>query len=284
MFEIKKMTACTFEEVMTAWNKGFEGYFADVHMGLDDFLRRMTNEDLSPEYSIVAFKDGQPIGIVMNGVRTIQGKKICWNGGTGVAMSERGTGVGKKLIQEALKIYEELDCELATLEAIEQNEPAIALYESVGYEIKDLVAHHSHEGSFMDDPNENCTVRSCHPNQLAKLSFYHHFSTWQTQVQSAKGAEALIAYNEQDEPIGYALFRKNDELKRAALYQCVAAPQVNHPQAILKKLLYTALDGSNETMQRTVVNLPVTDPLHSLLQQIGFQEKVKQVTMVKMMK
>ena len=40
-------------------------------------------EGLSPRLSVVAFKNNEPVGIVKNGIREIDGKKVAWNCGTG---------------------------------------------------------------------------------------------------------------------------------------------------------------------------------------------------------
>ncbi len=54
-------------------------------------------EGLSAELSIIAFQDEQPVGIALSGLRTIDGKKVAWNGGTGVAVPLRSQGVDGNL-------------------------------------------------------------------------------------------------------------------------------------------------------------------------------------------
>jgi hypothetical protein len=85
MITIKPLKNCRLDQILDAWNRGFEGYFVPINMTLDSFLSRMVFEGLSPELSIVAFDEEEPVGIIMNGVRDIKGKKQAWNGGTGVA-------------------------------------------------------------------------------------------------------------------------------------------------------------------------------------------------------
>lgn len=141
---IKRLYECSLEQVLQAWNEGFEGYFTDATMNVEMFTRRMVLDGLSPRLSLVAFVDGEPAGVVLNGVRMARGKKISTNSGTGVATRFRGTGVSRALLDAMLDVYREEGVEIATLEAITQNERAIALYEKYGYAITGHVTFLQH--------------------------------------------------------------------------------------------------------------------------------------------
>ncbi len=134
---IKKLSQCTLDEALKAWNDGFEGYFVPIQLNAEAFLNRLVGEGLSPNHSIVAFDENRPVGIVLNGFRIVNGKKISWNGGTGVATDYRGKGVSRALMEETLAIYKQENVDIATLEVIKENERAIKLYEKYGYEISD---------------------------------------------------------------------------------------------------------------------------------------------------
>ena len=131
MITIKRLSQCTLEDAVVAWNKGFEGYYFDMTTTVDFFTRRLILEGLSPSLSVIAYDDERPVGIILNGIRLINGKKVSWNGGTGVDPEYRGKGVGKKLIEAVLAIYEVEGVEVATLEAVKENVKAISLYEAV---------------------------------------------------------------------------------------------------------------------------------------------------------
>src|SRR4051812_32013581 len=105
MLEIKRLTECTYDQALTAWNTGFEGYFVNLNMTHEMFLKRFPMEDLKPSLSVAAFYDGEPAGLIVNGIRTVNGTKIAWNGGTAVATKFRKQGVGRALINATLDIY-----------------------------------------------------------------------------------------------------------------------------------------------------------------------------------
>jgi hypothetical protein len=78
--KIKKLSQCSLEEALTAWNKGFEGYLVPIKMDIEAFINRVVHEGLSPEKSIIAFMHEEPSGIIMTGIREVSGRKIAWNG------------------------------------------------------------------------------------------------------------------------------------------------------------------------------------------------------------
>ena len=96
--EIKKLSDCTLQEIVTAWNRGFTGYLVQLEMNETAFITRLVSEGLSLEHSIVTFVNNEPVGIITNGFRTIDGKQMAWNGGTGIAPEFRGKGLIKQMI------------------------------------------------------------------------------------------------------------------------------------------------------------------------------------------
>lgn len=216
--EMKRLTDCTLREMVVAWNRGFNGYAVDLAMDETVFVNRLVTEGLSPHHSIVAFVEGEPVGIIMNGFRKRGGKTIAWNGGTAIAPEYRGSGIIHSLMQETMTIYEQEKVQVATLEAIKSNEKAIKLYEKYGYAVVDELVFLV--GKRQDvEPME---YESCRPEQLLFLPNYQERAVWQCQPDSLKYGEAYI-FKESERVIGYSLFRKvwdeEGKLIRINVYQ-----------------------------------------------------------------
>jgi hypothetical protein len=79
--EIRRLSACSFDEAVKIWNEGFKGYFVDMTMSVDGYLSRLHGEGLSPEFSLLAFCEGGLAGFLLNGIRMSAGRKVAWNGG-----------------------------------------------------------------------------------------------------------------------------------------------------------------------------------------------------------
>jgi GNAT superfamily N-acetyltransferase len=290
MITIKRLSQCTLEEALTAWNKGFEGYYFDMTLSLESFFNRMVLENLSPALSVVAFHDSKPVGLVLNGIRTIDGKKIAWNGGTGVAPEYRSKGVGVKLMEEVLSLYEKENVDTATLEAVSHNDRAIKLYEKMGYQVVDRIAHLGLSAPLkFKEPTGGFRVQVKKVRDVQDVSFYNKLMPWQVQWQNIRDGESIHALDEKGETIGFALSkRKYDDdgtLSGILLFQCEAHPEHQEKEAVLRTLLHEAFAFSyTEEIHRTAVNLSKSNQLvHEILEKVGFIEKAEQVFMIKEM-
>lgn len=116
----------TLAEIFTT---GFEGYFMPVRMTEDLMWNHVHNYDIDLEASFVAVDSGQYVGIVLTGIRDTRS----WIGGLGVNVSHRRQGVGRRLMQAVMDDSWRRGLEQVMLEVIESNEPARAMYRSLGF-------------------------------------------------------------------------------------------------------------------------------------------------------
>lgn len=279
--QIRRLTECTIQEIITAWNKGFEGYFVQLEMTPEMFFNRLVNEGLSLPHSIVAFDDVAPVGIVLNGFRVIDGKKTAWNGGTGIATEYRGKGVSALLMEEILKIYEEEGCEVATLEAIKENERAIRLYARFGYEVTDSLVYLA--GTLEGTNNSRVQTESIRPEQLPTYSFYKQNVPWQCQWQSVKSGEAQIYFDGEQNPVGYSLFKRvwnqEGQLEKVFLFQVELMGEVT--EETLQPVLSAITEQQTHPVSFMTVNASKSNPVIQYLLGRGFKITTEQVQMVK---
>ncbi|MGG1658907.1 GNAT family N-acetyltransferase [Brevibacillus sp. NRS-1366] len=294
MITIKRMSECTFAEVTKAWNRGFEGYYIPVTMTEESLVQRLGAEGYVMSLSVVAFDGTEPVGLVANGLRMIGDQKVAWNGGTGVATEYRRQGVGRLLIQATLDLYREAGMDVATLEALSQNEKAIALYEQLGYRVDDRLLFWQRmdalpEQAFGEQVNSPYQVRAAWAQEVAALPFYRADVPWQNQWQSLRDAQTLLVEDQSGQVVGYAMYKSvlNEEgtLSAIVLRQCVA--QSGHPDA--KNILATALAKVYAPYElvcrRSTFNLRASDEmLFELLEGAGFTSSgTEQVYMSKQM-
>ncbi|WP_246009520.1 GNAT family N-acetyltransferase [Brevibacillus fluminis] len=291
MVTIKKLSECTFLQAVEAWNKGFEGYFFDATTTVDRFITRFAYEGLSSDLSIVAFHDDQPVGLILSGVRTIDGKKVAWNGGTGVASAYRKQGVGREMMKALMALYEEAGIDVAILEAFRQNEKAIALYQQMGYEIIDQLLFLQNTEAFETNPFADAkklpfTVKHGIPQDVRHLSFSDTLHPWQTQWQGVRDGESLIVLNADGQEVGYAIYKRSfDESGKplqVSLLQCEVRP--GHVQAddIVRLALSHAFAPWDVACKRTTFNLPASkERVVQSLASAGFTPSMEQVYMRK---
>ena len=290
--EIRRLSSCSFDQALQAWNEGFQGYFVDLTLSLDAYVGRFKSEGLSPEYSLMAFYDGRPVGFLLNGLRTIEAGKVAWNGGTGVSPEFRGRRVATALMRATLDLYREHGVEVATLEAIRENESAISLYRKFGYEIVDRLLFLRHEGkidsrSLATNDAGLLSVKSVPPQLIGKLSFYPKLVPWQAQWQSVSlsNGEALVVSDTDGMEVGYALYnRKLDEqgsLASIVLHQCVVNPECAEGEGIVRSALQYLYAPLEVECRRSTHNLSASNPtVERMLQACGLTPFVEQVHMV----
>ncbi|MEH7388344.1 GNAT family N-acetyltransferase [Bacillus sp. JJ1521] len=290
MIAIKRLSESTLEDAVVAWNKGFEGYYFDMTTTIDHFTRRLILEGLSPTLSVIAYDGDRPVGLILNGIRLINGKKVSWNGGTGVDPEYRRKGVGKKLIEAVLAIYEDEGVEIATLEAVKENVKAISLYEKVGYQIIDELVHLQHPDELSKDAflseNKQFTFIKGIPIDASQVPFYKAMVSWQTQWNNARDGESILALDEDKAIAGYAIYKRlfNEEgkLQSIILLQCEAEPSHDRKQDIVNGLLSMVYRPMALNVGRTAANISVSNKiLRNLLEKEGFKVKAEQVFMVK---
>jgi len=109
-------------ELAELFTRGYEGYFVPMHFD-EPTLRYMVEAwDIDLSRSRVA----PDAGLANLAIRGDRG----WIGGIAVVSEQRRGGVGRALMEAVL----ELAPSTVLLEVIEANEPAIKLYESLGFE------------------------------------------------------------------------------------------------------------------------------------------------------
>ena len=118
-------------ELVDILNRGFEGYFVPITFHVMAFLNMLRKDGIDLTASRVILKDDRPIGIALLARRGWISRLAAM----GIGREYRGTGAGSwcmaQIIQEARQRGERE----MLLEVIEQNAPAIHLYEKFGFDI-----------------------------------------------------------------------------------------------------------------------------------------------------
>lgn len=288
MLKIKRLSEISLDEALAVWNQGFEGYFTDINMNLDAFTTRLVSEDMSLKLSIIGYMDEEPVGIVLNGVRVNNGKKIAWNGGTGVPVKWRGKGIGKQLMQATLEIYKEEGVDTATLEAMSQNENAIKLYESVGYQVVDRLLFLQKAGKLAQDAFHT-DIQFQLKKGIAIDALNHGLLNndvpWQTQWQSIRKDGELAVVSDGGEDVAYFLYKRgfspDGKIASIIIYQAGVNDKGNSVEDAVRFGLRNIFEPNMECTRMTF-NFPQTNKeVVKVLQKEGFESNLEQVFMKK---
>src|SRR6266498_2185739 len=154
-FEIKLASDYSIPDLVEILNRGFENYFVPIAFNVTTFLNMVRKDGTDLTSSRLLLSDGVEAGIALIARRGWTSRLAAM----GIAKEYRGLGAGswfmRRLIDEAC---ERGDREMV-LEVIEQNEPAVRLYQKHGFEIvrrlvsyirKDAIEETVHKLSEMD--------------------------------------------------------------------------------------------------------------------------------------
>lgn len=210
----KSLGECSIADITALWNTGFEQYVNDMTRTEFQMAVRMGRHHIHPEMSVAAFAGDTPAGFVMVGWRDIGGRKLAWNGGTGVAVPFRGRGLSKQLLAEAIRRVRARGAERLSLEARTDNTRAVAAYRSQGFVVADRLLDMSRTDGFVDMPfrRERDAGYYCvrgEPGRAGGLPFYDSSrSSWTTEWFNLDGGQSLIAFDSSGAPAGYALYQE----------------------------------------------------------------------------
>lgn len=137
-------------DLVAILNRGFEGYFVPITFHVTSFLNMVRKDGIDLTTSRVLLKDDKPIGIALIARRGWTSRLAAM----GVAKEGRGMGAGSWFMDGLIHEARQRGEREMLLEVIEQNAPAVRLYEKYGFEVvrrliglvrKDAVEHGSGE-------------------------------------------------------------------------------------------------------------------------------------------
>ena len=122
-------------ELADLFNAGYSDYFVPIEVDEPALDGLVAAWDIDLDASRVARLDGRPAGFAFLAIRGLTG----WIGGMGVEPDARRRGLGDALMRGVIDVGRERGLKAIWLEVLEQNAPARALYEKLGFEhVRDL--------------------------------------------------------------------------------------------------------------------------------------------------
>lgn len=302
---IGRLNECTLDQIVMLKTRGFEGYKEQfglfrttsgkqesiTRQRLMKILSYLVNHHICPDCSVVAFVDEKPVGFVFIAFKTVQQKKLAWNGGTGVFPEYRGQGIAKAMMRKVEEILQDEQIDQALLEVVVQNKNAIAAYENAGFTKIDQLSGLSHAGALNAPFSTRALDRGWRviydkPEAVSKLNFYRNNAAWGCMWHNLNQGKSVILYDADREPLAYALFSKTTDAKRnletIELYQCEACSTGSDPETLYRWLLDEVFGPFDSTFLRKTVNLSMaTKDLIDILKEAGFTTEYEQYLMIR---
>ena len=116
-------------ELVRVFNLGFSDYLVPMQMDEAALADHIANNDIDLECSRVAV-DVEPVGFALVARRGTE----AWIGGMGTSPAYRRIGLGARTLTAAIEAAAAVGVAAVWLEVLEDNAPAIGLYERLGFE------------------------------------------------------------------------------------------------------------------------------------------------------
>lgn len=102
MLTYKTLETTDVETLHKAFVEAFSDYQVKIDMPLEKFLLMKERRGYNPNISMGAFKDGQLVGFVFNGLRSWNGKSTVYDMGSGVVLNYRKQGITSTIIRKLM--------------------------------------------------------------------------------------------------------------------------------------------------------------------------------------
>jgi ribosomal protein S18 acetylase RimI-like enzyme len=186
-FQIISLSGTPVEKIHEAFTDAFSEYEVKLDMPLEKLVEMMKTRDLNPDFSVGCFDGDLLVGFILTGYREINGQKLCYDGGTGVIKAYQRKGIGEMLLKELLLILREKQVDRFVLEVLENNTPAIKLYEKHGFvKTRKLECFEIEKHELHTVPDRGFGITVTNPATLIQNEEIYRLypPTWQNEIQS----------------------------------------------------------------------------------------------------
>jgi ribosomal protein S18 acetylase RimI-like enzyme len=253
--EIKNLNTITADELLSVFNKSFSDYIVPFHLSQEQLEMKITADKIDLNLSVGAFESGELTGFILNAEKEEDGKRITYNGGTGVVPEFRGQGLVRKMYDYILPVFRERETDVLTLEVIEGNNSAIRAYENLGFKmVRKLLCFNGIIN--LEEKEINISIKKVENFQWEKFrSFWDIEPSWQSSItvlENIRQSCTILGAYKDEQLKGYIIY--NPAVKK--VYQ-IAVDQNSRRQGIGTKLL-SAIGQMNGGQAISVNNIDDT--------------------------
>ncbi|MGK7396388.1 MAG: GNAT family N-acetyltransferase [Candidatus Cyclobacteriaceae bacterium M3_2C_046] len=266
----------------SAFMKAFSDYPSFNSLSHNQFIQRFLNKlNLNSQLSGGAFHQRQLVGFVYSRLNHYQNKYTAYNGGTGVIPDYRGMGITGKIYQHLLPQFKDAGVQQGVLEVLTINQPALKVYQKIGFKINKLYRCYKLKKSHFKLPEVpdklqlKLTSAPCW-EQWAEMSEYEPSFLDQTiNLRQNLSHEKVLEAFWENKRAGYIIFQPaNGRISQLAVH-----PDFRR-QGIATLLIYQVFQNI-QNQELTLINVDESAvKLQKFLLAIGFNNVINQYEMV----
>lgn len=271
---ITTLEGSTLSEITTVFNDSFADYILPMQLTEEQLSMKMKTDRVDLRYSVGVVDQGVLVGFILHGTDIIDGKKVLYNGGTGVVPAYRG----QRLVGQMYAFLKPLisDFDSSILEVIVGNDAAIKSYEKVGFSIeRQLNCYKADLQPKKDSLSFAVTVSKNYDWDLFQ-SFWDWKPTWSSTnaaLSLLASTNVLLTIELDHKVVGYLIY--HPLLKR--IQQFAVAKETRNRGIAASLFAYVV---EHYTTNLSVINVDHTDEkTNSFLLNRGFEKYIQQYEM-----
>lgn len=276
--KIHSLTSTTIAELVEVFNASFEDYFIPIQLSEVSLLDKMKTENVFLDYSVGVSINNQLVAFILIGIDSKNNQLLSYNAGTGVIPEFRGQHLPQKMYDYLLPLLHKNNIRSHYLEVITQNQKAIKIYESIGYQVTKKVTCFKGKINEPKQPFDYQIFEFDFVSQSTIESFWNHQPTYQNTLSSInrnKNAHTFLGVFSENGLLAYIIYaNSNARVKQFGVDK-------NYRKSLLGQQLFYQVQKANLNQEISLINIDSNDTESvAFLQKIGLSTTVEQYEMV----
>ena len=265
--EIKTLENTPVAVIASTFNEAFSDYFIRLQFTEESMAAKMKSEGILLRYSVGAFEGGQLVGFILNGYDMLNGVKTIYNAGTGVIPSYRGKRITTLLYEYAIHMLEREGVYSHLLEVIDNNHPAMHVYEEIGFKKGRKLLAFKNDSSIQGIASFQFKQLNDIPPEA--IVFSNMEAAWQNSlasVERAKTGHQLLGAFDNEKLVGFAAYvPTTGRVKQLAVHP-------HHRRKGVGTTLLQFIQQNTGATQLVITNVDENyEPAIMFLRALGFQ-------------
>ena len=210
--ECRFLRAGQFAAIHKTFIEGFADYIIKFELTERQFQNHITLNAVELDRSAGCFDADRTIGVSLNGFGAWEGKRTVYDAGTTVIPEYRRRGASRAMFEWMIPMFADEGYEQFLLEVITQNDPAIRLYEMLGFNrTRELLLLEAGPTTPLEYPAPpSVEIREIHRHEnIPYEAFWEGKPSWQNSLEAIERTKQLKrvfgAFNG-PECVGYIVF------------------------------------------------------------------------------
>ncbi len=210
--ECRFLRAQQFGAIHKTFLEGFADYIIQFELTERQFQNHITLNAVALDRSAGCFDADRPVGVSLNGFGDWEGKATVYDAGTTVIPEYRRRGISRAMFEWMIPMFAAEGYKQFLLEVITNNDPAVSLYERLGFRrTRELLLLEAEPNISLERPSPvDVEIREIHRHEDIPFAlFWDGKPSWQNSLDAIERSiqmKRLLGAFIDNECVGYIIF------------------------------------------------------------------------------